>query len=145
MEVAGEVTAWIMSRQLIGVGRLEQSAENERRIGEAFEWMDSRFTVYDFRGIANWRELLDVFRWAREHQDNDVFIVDSVMRIGIEDDNFAEQGLAAAAFANFALTTKSHVFLVLRPYEAPTGRPDLCEWLLSGEKVAEGAGVALVG
>lgn len=121
MEVAGEVTAWIMSRQLIGVGRLEKSQENEQRLAEAFEWMDSRFTVYDFRGIANWRELLDVFRWAREHQDNDVFIVDSVMRIGIEDDNFAEQGLAAAAFANFALTTKSHVFLVLHERKSRDG------------------------
>jgi energy-coupling factor transporter ATP-binding protein EcfA2 len=121
MEVAGEVTAWIMSRQLLGRGHLDDTPANQRTLAEAFDWMDARFSVYDFRGIASWRELLDVFRWAREHRANDTFIVDSVMRIGIEDDNFAEQGLAAAAFANFALTTNSHVFLVLHERKSRDG------------------------
>lgn len=118
MEVPGDVTLWIMARQLLGKQHLDEDQEGIAQAAAALAWMNSRFWLRDFKGIDNWRDLLDVFRYAQEHYGSDVFIVDSVMRIGIEDDDYATQGLAAARFANFALTTKSHVFLVMHTRKA---------------------------
>lgn len=122
MEVPGEVTLWIMARQLLGRGpRWEQTQENIKKLGAAMYWMEERFVFYDFKGITDWRHLLEAFRYSAEHHGTDTFLVDSVMRIGIEDDDFAQQGIAAARFANFALTTKSHLFLVMHERKAGSG------------------------
>ena len=113
MEVPPEITLWIMSRQLLGVGKLEKTAENEKRIADALAWLNERILLYNFLGITDWRELLNTFTYAREHCGGAVFIVDSVMRIGIPDDDYALQGLVAAQFSDFAVKKGAHVFLVV--------------------------------
>lgn len=113
MEVPPEVTLWIMARQLLGIGKLDQTEENERQVVAAMEWLDQRVRIYNFLGITDWRELLNTFQYARKNLNGEIFIVDSVMRIGIPDDDYALQGLVAMQFAQFAVSTGSHVFLVV--------------------------------
>ncbi len=113
MEVPPERTLWIMARQLIGKGRLEKTHDNEVLVRRALAWLNERILIYNFLGITDWRELLNTFRYAREHSGGEIFIVDSVMRIGIPDDDYAAQGLAAAQFAGFAVKSGAHVFLVV--------------------------------
>jgi KaiC/GvpD/RAD55 family RecA-like ATPase len=113
MEVPPEITLWIMARQLLGVGKLEENDANLRLITKALAWLNERVLIYNFLGITDWRELLNTFIYAREHLKGAVFIVDSVMRIGIPDDDYAMQGLVAMQFADFAVKRGAHVFLVV--------------------------------
>ena len=113
MEVPPEITLWIMARQLLGVGKLEQTKENIEKIKKALAWLNKRVLLYNFLGITDWRELLNTFVYAREHLNGVIFIVDSVMRIGIPDDDYALQGMVAMQFADFAVKRGAHVFLVV--------------------------------
>lgn len=113
MEVPPEITLWIMARQLLGVGRLECTKENILRITQALAWLNKRVLLYNFLGITDWRELLNTFRYARKQHNGAIFIVDSVMRIGIPDDDYAMQGVVAAQFADFCVKEGAHTFLVV--------------------------------
>lgn len=113
MEVPPEITLWIMARQLLGVGRLDCTEENIARIARALAWLNARVLLYNFLGITDWRELLNTFRYARQHNHGVIFIVDSVMRIGIPDDDYAQQGVVAAQFADFCVKDGAHTFLVV--------------------------------
>lgn len=122
MEVPGEVTGWIMSRQLLGLGpHLEETTDNVRKVRDAVAWMAEKMLVYDFKGIANWQELLRLFEWAVEKRGCNVFVVDSVMRIGITEDDYAQQALAAKQFADFALKRNVHLFLVMHDRKGTEG------------------------
>jgi energy-coupling factor transporter ATP-binding protein EcfA2 len=122
MEVPPEITLWIMARQLLGEGHLERNPVNERKVIAALAWLNERMLIYNFMGITDWRELLNTFRYAREHLGGEIFIVDSVMRIGIPDDDYATQGLAAAQFADFCTKTGAHTFLVVHENKGSDSR-----------------------
>lgn len=113
MEVPPEITLWIMARQLLGIGKLDCTEQNIAKITQALSWLNKRVLLYNFLGITDWRELLNTFRYAREKRNGQVFIVDSVMRIGIPDDDYAQQGIVAAQFADFSVKTGAHTFLVV--------------------------------
>jgi KaiC/GvpD/RAD55 family RecA-like ATPase len=113
MEVPPEITLWIMSRQLMGVGKLDDTEENRNRACDALAWLNSRVLIYNFLGITDWRELLNTFRYARAHEHGEIFIVDSVMKIGIQDDDYATQAVAANAFADFSIKTGAHTVMVV--------------------------------
>lgn len=113
MEMPPEITLWIMARQLLGVGKLECTEGNIQRIIKALAWLNERVLLYNFLGIADWRELLNTFRYAKEHCQAKLFIGDSLMRMGIEEDDYAMQAQVAAQFADFTLKGKQvHMFLV---------------------------------
>ena len=113
MEVPADVTLWIMSRQLTAAreGHMERSEENERKLVKPLGWLNSRMLIYDFLGITNWRTLLDVFHYAAD-EGCEAFFLDSVMRIGIPEDDLAQQAIAAAEFANFAVKRGVHLLCV---------------------------------
>jgi len=113
MEMPPAVSLWIMASQLLGGKRLPDSETGRRRAAEAVAWLSSRVTFYDFLGIADWRDLLDSFRYAARKMGATLFILDSVMRIGIPDDDYAQQGIAAAHFAQFCKECGAHLFFVV--------------------------------
>lgn len=113
LETAPEITLWMMSRQLLGTNKLPNTDEGQARARDALAWLHKRFLLYNFLGITEWQELLNTFKYAQAHLNGKVFSIDSVMRIGIQDDDYATQGIAAARFANFAVTTGSHLFEIV--------------------------------
>jgi len=118
METKPADTLSIMMMQLIGTNKLLKEAdgtptkESFRLYNRTLDWLQKWVRIYNFVGIADWRQLLQVMEWLADHEGTKGFLVDSVMRLGIEDDNYAEQGLAAKTFANFCLAKRAHVFLV---------------------------------
>ena len=113
MEVPSPISLWIMSRQVLGRGpHMTQTVENERQAAAALAWLNARMWIYDFLGITDWRTLLDIFRYAREKEGVGVFVLDSVMRIGIAEDDLTQQAMAAAEFANFTVKTGAHLLIV---------------------------------
>jgi replicative DNA helicase len=113
LEVPSDKTLWMLTRQVLGQGPfLWENEQNMARVAKAMAFLNSGIWLYDFVGITEWRHLLDVFRYAREKEAVDFFILDSVMRIGIPEDDLATQSLAAAEFAGFTVQTGAHLFVV---------------------------------
>ena len=112
MEVPPEITLWILARQLLARKTISDDEEGRAEAIHALAWLQRRLLLYNFIGITDWRELLATCEYARKHHAIDVVVVDSVMRIGIPDDDYALQGLVAARFANLATTTGLHIILV---------------------------------
>jgi hypothetical protein len=113
MEMPPAVTLWIMAAQLLGRKGFSPGEDSDRQIAHAMAWLNARVEFYDFLGIANWREILDTFRYSAEKRGTSLFVIDSVMRIGIGDDDYAQQGFAAAAFAQFAKDNNAHLFYLI--------------------------------
>lgn len=130
MEVQAATSLWLMSRQLLGTNRLPMEVkdnketvtdEGMKQMAKALMWLEDKIWLYDFQGITDWREVLDTARYAKEKKGADVLIVDSVMRIGIADDDYAQQGLAASRFADFSVKEGVHTFLVVHENKGDSG------------------------
>lgn len=114
MEMAPEVSLWIMGSQLTGQKYADKRSEYDvAMVKAALDWMKPRIFLYDFLGIGAWREIMDVFRYAATHLGVKVFVLDSVMRIGIPDDDYAQQAFAATKFSELAMELGVHIFLVM--------------------------------
>jgi energy-coupling factor transporter ATP-binding protein EcfA2 len=120
-EMPPVVTLWMLCAQLIGRKRVEDCHAHRQEVANAFAWLNSRLLLYDFLGIGDWRDVLNAFRFAAKEKGARVFILDSVMRIGIPDDDYAAQGLAAAAFAQFGKEFDAHLFFVIHENKGTAG------------------------
>jgi twinkle protein len=112
MEMPPPVTLYNLAAQLLGTAHLPECQASLNLLARAMAWLNERFLFYSFLGIAQWRDLLETFRYAAEKDAVNCFEIDSLMRIGIPDDDYAQQGFAAEAFASFAMQTDSHLFYV---------------------------------
>lgn len=113
LEMPPAVILWILASQLMGTKRLPDSQAARKRAIAALSWLNERILFYDFTGIADWRDLLDTFAYAAKARGMTCAILDSVMRVGIPDDDYAQQGLAAARFAQAAKDGNYHLLLVV--------------------------------
>jgi KaiC/GvpD/RAD55 family RecA-like ATPase len=112
METPGGVSLKILAAQLLGESRLPDNEWGHAQSRAALAWLNERVFIYDFLGIADWRNMLPDFRYAAQEFGATVASIDSIMRLGIPDDDFAQQGQAAIAFANLANEEEMHVVLV---------------------------------
>ena len=117
-EMPPAVTLWIMVSQLLGSKVLPDAEAGKRQLRNALGWLSQRVLFYDFLGIGDYRDVLDTFRYAAEREGARIEVLDSVMRIGIADDDYAQQGFAAAAFANHAKRCNTHLFYVIHENKA---------------------------
>jgi energy-coupling factor transporter ATP-binding protein EcfA2 len=121
-EMPPKKTLRMLITQLVGTREFPDSNAGHALFRKALAWINSRFYIYDFLGIGDWRDVLSTFRYAAEHLGVNVFILDSVMRIGIADDDYGAQGLAAAQFAQFAQAAGVHLFLVIHENKGSEGK-----------------------
>jgi hypothetical protein len=112
MEEAADKSLWLLASQLLGQRHLAECDQSRLVIADAMAWLNQRFAFYGFLGIADWRDIMATFRYAAEHNGSNVFLIDSVMRIGIPDDDYATQHAAANAFAQFAMDHNAHLIYV---------------------------------
>jgi hypothetical protein len=112
-EMHPKKTIWMLVCQLLGTREIPESNFGKSQFVAALAWIAARVSFYSFLGIADWRDVLDTFRFAARHRGFNYFILDSVMRIGIGDDDYALQGLVAAQFAQFTQEYNVHLDLVI--------------------------------
>ena len=122
LEMPPAVSLWILASQLIGAKRQPDAPSAHARIASALGWLNKHFLFYDFTGIADWRDLLNTFAYASSKRGMTVAILDSVMRVGIPDDDYAQQGLAAARFAQGAKDGGYHLFTVIHENKGGQGK-----------------------
>lgn len=120
-EESPDVSVWRATRQILGTGRLPLGDEGLALFSRAMGFLNKYFWFHDFVGIGSWRDVLDVFRYARDHEGCRFFVLDSVMRIGIPEDDLAQQSLAAAAMATFVMDKERPSHMVVVGHENKAG------------------------
>jgi twinkle protein len=109
-EMAAKKSINQLSRQASGLNHFEQS--DRPLFDDIFNWMEDRFWVVDRVGKLGWRELLEIFSYARKRYRVSQFVVDSLLRCGIPNDDYDQQKSFVDALVTFAQNNDSHVHLV---------------------------------
>lgn len=107
LEMNGAQQMRRLAKQVGGVDR--PTAEFIRRI---MEWLDQGLLVYELVGKSGIPGLLDVFNYARAKYGCDQFIIDSLMRLGIAQDDYTGQEKAVYQLVDWAIEKNVHLHLV---------------------------------
>jgi twinkle protein len=96
-----------MCKQIIGTDRPTEAA-----IKAALAWASSGLLVYEVTGKQKLEELLNVFDYGRSRYGCDLFVIDSLMRLGIAGDDYNSQEAVIFRIVDWAMGTGVHVHLV---------------------------------
>lgn len=84
----------------------------EQFIRKIMDWVDRWLLVFGQVGKAGVARLLEVFEYARARYGCDVFVVDSLMRLGVGSEDYDGQEKAVFELVNWAVEKGVHVHLV---------------------------------
>ncbi len=107
LEMKGEQTLKRLAKQTGGVDRPTADF-----IGRILGWLDQGLLIYDHVGKAGIAPLLEVFDYARAKYGCDQFIIDSLMRLGIPQDDYNGQEKAVYQLVDWAIANNVHLHLV---------------------------------
>jgi len=80
------------------------------------EWMnDGRLWFFDEFGGANAKDLIEVMQYAHRKYGIDVFVIDSLSLINIDDDDYNSQANFVRELVRFKKLNNCHVHLVVHP------------------------------
>lgn len=108
MEMRPKLTLNRMARQCLKVREPSVKA-----LDEFSAWTDERLWIYDHLGSVQWQKLLAVFRWAADKLQIKHFVIDSLMRCGIREDDYSGQKDFVDALCNFKSDYDVAVHLVM--------------------------------
>ncbi len=76
------------------------------------EWFSDKLWVFDVVGTAKWEHILTVFEYARKRYGITQFVIDSMMKCGIAEDDYRTQKQFVEVLTDFKNATGAHVHLV---------------------------------
>ncbi|WP_130834314.1 toprim domain-containing protein [[Erwinia] mediterraneensis] len=102
----------------------------QMEIDSAFNFYDDRLWLFGLTGTAKADRLLEIFEYAHRRYGIQLFIIDSLMKCGIGDDDYNGQKAFVDAVCDFKNRTNSHVIMVTHSRkgdseEKPTGKMDV--------------------
>jgi len=83
-----------------------------RYIETVIDWFGDRLWLFDVVGTAKWERILEVFEYARRRYGITQFVIDSLMKCGIPEDDYRMQKQFTEALADFKNRLDCHVHLV---------------------------------
>jgi len=121
LEMAPNQTLRRMVRQCC-----DMNAPSKVFITECFEFLSEspaggRVLIYDQVGKDSLKVILDSFSYCMRKYGADMFIIDSLMRLGIETDDYNGQEAAMFELTNWAVVNRVHVHLVAHNRKRPAG------------------------
>jgi twinkle protein len=84
-------------------------------IKEIHQWYQDRLWVFEIVGTAKTKNLLEVFLYARQRYGIDVFVIDSLMKCGLGEDDYNGQKLFVEQLCDFKNEHDCHIHLVVHP------------------------------
>jgi twinkle protein len=96
-----------MCRQIIGSDRPTDAA-----IRAALDWANGGLLIYELTGKQKLDALLEVFGYGRSRWGCDLFVIDSLMRLGVAGDDYNSQEAVIFRLVNWAMVNAVHVHLV---------------------------------
>ncbi len=93
------------------------------------EWYEDKLWLFDLVGTAKSRRLLEVFLYARQRYGIDVFVIDSLMKLDIAEDDYKAQKAFMELLCDFKNEHNCHVHIVIHPRKSanelqPPGKLD---------------------
>lgn len=93
-------------------------------------WYNDKLWIFDLVGTAKSQRLLEVFAYARKRYGVEVFVIDSFMKCGIEEDNYNSQKAFIETLCDFKNQHSCHIMLVIHPSKLqdesrPPGKMDM--------------------
>lgn len=116
LEMKGEQTLRRMCKQAGGVDR-----PTAQFIESILDWLDGGLLLYERVGKAGVPALLEVFDYARAKYGCDQFIIDSLMRLGIAQDDYNGQEKAVFQIVDWTIRNNVHVHLVAHARKGERG------------------------
>jgi twinkle protein len=107
LEMKPEQSLKRMCKQTVGVDR-----PSERAIKAALDWLDQGLLLYEKVGKTGVKGLLEIFSFARAKYGCDQFVVDSLMRLGIDQEDYSAQERALFEIVDWVLANNVHLHLV---------------------------------
>lgn len=117
LEMKGEQTLRRMCKQAGGVDR-----PTAQFIESILDWLDGGLLLYERVGKAGVPALLEVFDYARAKYGCDQFIIDSLMRLGIAQDDYNGQEKAVFQIVDWTVRNNVHVHLVAHSRKGERGQ-----------------------
>jgi twinkle protein len=106
-EMPAEKTLYRMVRQFTGVRNPSRS-----EIQSALDWIGQYVIIYDYVGRGKVEPMLENFTLAAEAEGCSQFVIDSLMKCGLAEDDWSSQKFLVEDFHNFAMKVNGHVHLV---------------------------------
>ncbi|MCB1048898.1 MAG: hypothetical protein KDC10_17035, partial [Calditrichaeota bacterium] len=106
------------------------AAPVQPKIREAFDWFGSWLWLVDLVGTAKVNRLLEVFEYAHRRHQVTSFVVDSLAKCGISEEDYGAQKALVESLCDFANRFNVHVHLVAHTRKQqdelkPTGKMDV--------------------
>lgn len=89
-----------------------KSCPDDYEIDHCLDWCDERIQFYDYVGSADVPTMLENFVIGVETLGVSSIIVDSLMKMGLAEDDYSKQKLFVEDMSNFALKYNVHVHIV---------------------------------
>ena len=124
LEIPAKKTLQIMIRQALGV--LKPATEEEFRA--IIEWLDEYIWVYDCVGVAKPDDMLEVFDYAARRYGIRHFVVDSLMKLDVDERNDWEVKKLLNTFMEFINKLPVHFHLVCHSKKPDARHPDARCW-----------------
>lgn len=117
LEMKGEQSLRRMCKQVSGLDR-----PTGPFIERILDWLDPGLLLYERVGKAGVPALLEVFDYARAKYGCDQFIIDSLMRLGIAQDDYNGQEKAVFQIVDWTIQNSVHVHLVAHARKGERGQ-----------------------
>jgi twinkle protein len=102
--------AQLLKRMVKQAGNVERPTEEYIRA--IMEWFNAQCWVFRAVGKRGVEKVIEIFEYARCRYGCDVFVLDSLMRLGVGPDDFAAQEAAVFELVSWAVEKGVHVHLV---------------------------------
>ena len=125
MEMPARRTLYRMVRQASALERPSESF-----INTTIDWLAESLWLFDVVGTAKTERLIDVFTYARHRYNVTQFVVDSLAKCGMAEDDYNAQKLFVERLVDFAHEHNAHVHLVAHARKSrdefePPGKMDV--------------------
>lgn len=96
----------------------------------AFDWYNDRLWLFNVTGTAKADRLLEIFAYARKRYGIQLFVIDSLMKCGVGEDDYNGQKDFVDRLCDFKNKNSCHIILVTHSRKAdsedkPTGKMDV--------------------
>jgi twinkle protein len=79
------------------------------------QWYRDKLWIFDLVGTAKVDQLLSVFEYARQRYGIDVFVIDSMLKCGIAEEDLSAQKAFIERLCDFKHLHNCHIYLVVHP------------------------------
>ncbi len=79
------------------------------------QWYEDKLWLFDLVGTAKSQRLLEVFLYARQRYGIDVFVIDSLMKLDIAEDDYKAQKAFMEQLCDFKNQHNCHIHIVIHP------------------------------